>query len=742
MRDPTPSGVATLARFGVTLFAGATLLFCIEPMVARILMPLLGGAPAVWITCMLFFQAALLLAYAYAHASIAWLGERVQAAVHVVVILLPFVVLPVHISPAAAVKLGHSTAPVFSLLAVLTTSVGLPFFVVGATAPLIQKWFSSIGHPSGRDPYFLYGASNLGSIVGLAAYPALIEPWLGVSRQTGLWRWGYAGLAVLVASCAVTTIVRARPATLADAADPAGERITWRRRARWVVLAFVPSSFLLGVTSYITTDVAGIPLFWVIPLGLYLLTFILAFARRRLVSQRVIARVLPFGLTATVMLLLMQASTPILLIISIHLATFFIAAMACHGELAEDRPSTSHLTAFYLWISVGGVLGGVINGIVAPAVFDRILEYPLVMVLAAIYGRPVRSGDGVRPYDWAFGLGMGLMTLGLVLMGKATHLDPSGALAALLFGPPLLLTYSQLERPRRFALGLLGLLAAGTFYTGAIGATLVSTRNFFGVVRVIRDPTGAFVQIVDGNTIHGRQRTDPAHRDDPSGYYTRGGPLGDIFEELRAEHGVDGPASIAIIGLGAGGMAAYAGPVDQWTYYEINPAVVQIASNPAYFTYLRDAFAGGARLQIVVGDARLRLEDAQDASYDMLLVDAFSSDGIPAHLITREAILLYEKKLVPHGLLVFHISNRYLELAPVLANIATDVGLTGFLRRDADAGPTAVEIGWTPSEWAVLVRRPDAPTVLTGDARWKRFPVTRRPPWTDDFSDLLGAYRW
>jgi hypothetical protein len=743
-------GLATLARFGAALFAGAALLFCVEPMVAKTLMPLLGGAPAVWITCMLFFQSALLLSYAYAHASTAWLGVRVQSALHVGVLLLPLLVLPIRIGPAQVALLGHGESPVWGLLVVLACVVGLPFFVVGTTAPLIQKWFSQIGHEAGSDPYFLYGASNLGSLVGLAAYPAIIEPWIGLHAQAELWRWGYVGLVVLVASCAVTTTLRARPSSTPETLTPLpqmggrpGGGLTWYRRARWILLAFVPSSLLLGVTSYITTDVAGIPLFWVLPLGLYLLTFTLVFARRPPLSHALMVRILPFGLTATVMMLVTQASTPILLIVAVHLATLFVASMACHGELAKDRPSAAHLTEFFLWVSVGGVLGGVANGIVAPAVFDGIVEYPLAMVLAAIVGRVPPPGQEWTRRDWGFGAAVGALTLGLVLFGKAMHFASAGALTALMFAPPLFLTYSQLARPRRFALGLVGVLLGGNVYTGVTGTTLHAERNFFGVVRVLRDPSGEFVQIVHGNTIHGRQRLDPAHRDEPSGYYSRLGPLMQVFDQLHAlrPKGTYGSA-VAVVGLGAGSMAPYARPADTWTYYEINPAVVRMAENPAYFTYLRDAFGDGARLRMVVGDARLRLAEVPDGAYDLLVVDAFSSDAIPAHLLTREAIALYERKLSTHGLLVLHISNRYLNLAPVLANLATDAGLTGFLRRDlATSDPTAASIGWTPSEWAVLARPGDPCEVLAEDARWERFPVRVRAPWTDDLSDLVSAYR-
>ncbi len=727
--------------FGVTLFASAALLFCVEPMVARMLMPLLGGAPAVWITCMLFFQAALLLGYAYAHASIAWLGVRRQAALHLVVVLLPFAVLPIHVRPDSVAALGHAGAPVLPLLGVLAVTVGLPFFVVGATAPLVQKWFSRVSTVAGADPYFLYGASNLGSLLSLAAYPAVIEPWLGLSLQSRLWAWGYGLLAILVGSAAVVALVRAgpEPARALRADTAIAPRLTVLRRVRWVAYAAVPSSLLLGVTAYITSDVAPIPLFWVVPLALYLLTFILVFARRPPLAHAPMVRALPFGVTATVMMLLVQASTPMPLILVVHVATFFVAAMVCHGELARDRPTPEHLTEFYLWVSVGGVVGGIANGLLAPWVFDHLIEYPLALVLAAACRRV--AGESTRPRDDAgFTAGILVLTLGVVALGNALHLDPAGHYFTLLFAAPLFLTYGQLHHPRRYALCMAATLAGGVFYDASIGHTLHVERTFYGIVSVTRDLSSTFVQLAHGNTIHGRQRQGEL-RHEPTAYYTRGGPLGPLMDELHAR--TPSGARVAVVGLGAGAMAAYARPDEAWTYYEINPSVVRIASDPRYFTFLADAFGDSPRLRMVVGDARLRLESAPDAAYDLLVVDAFSSDAIPAHLLTREAFTLYLAKLRPRGLLALHISNRYLDLAPVLSSLAADGGLEGLLRRDREpTDPRAADVGWTPSDWAVLLRRGDVPLVLKPRDGWAPFEPARGPPWTDDFSDIVRAIHW
>ena len=548
----------------------------------------------------------------------------------------------------------------------------------------------------GKDPYFLYGASNFGSLLALAAYPAVIEPWLGLRMQVRLWAWGYAVLALLVAGCALLAIRKADPTSATPLAQPtqAAEVLTVARRLRWVAFSFVPSSLLLGVTAYITTDVAAIPLFWVVPLALYLLTFIFVFARRPVLGHALMVRLLPFGAAATALMLLTQASTPLVLVLGVHVPTFFVAAMVCHGELARDRPGATHLTEFYLWVSVGGVLGGVANGLLAPQIFDGLTEYPIALVLALVC-RPSAATGAKEPWlvprDGAFGFVMLVLTWGLVLGCNALHLDPSGHVFPLVFIAPIFLTYAQLHHPRRFALGIAALLVGGAGYDASVGKTLHLERNFFGVARVTRDFGGRFTQIAHGNTIHGRQWQDPARRLEPTAYYTRQGPLGQVFAELAARETRDGRTGhVGIVGLGAGGMAPYALPAERWTFYEINPAVVAIAENPAYFTFLRDVFAGSPRLSVVLGDARIRLGDADDGTYDMLVVDAFSSDAIPAHLLTREAIALYRRKLTPGGLLVVHISNRYLNLAPVLANLATDAGLTGYLRSDQVAGPTAL----------------------------------------------------
>jgi hypothetical protein len=737
---------ADAARFAGSMLVGAALLFCVEPMVAKMIMPMLGGAPAVWITCMVFFQAALLAGYAYSHATTAWLGARKQALLHLAVIGLPLLVLPIRIGIHAEHGAVDPNHPITFLLWTLVVGVGLPFFVLSTTAPLLQKWFSVVASNE-KDPYFLYGASNLGSLVALIAYPAIIELHLGLFDQSTAWRWGYCIFAALVALCALTvlrtkTIADDREVAATEMPAPSSSSISLQRRLKWIFLSFVPSSFLLGVTNYITTDVAPVPLFWVIPLALYLATFVLVFAKKPPLPHRWMVRVLPLGITATTLIYLTDGSTPMTFITGLHLVTFFLASMVCHGALANDRPPPEKLTEFYLWVSVGGVLGGIFNGIVAPAIFSTLVEYPLAMVLACLC-RTVddeRNDARAKQLDIAIPIALGLLMVALLFVGRAIHTDRAGAAFKLIVAVPVFINYSFLKRPRRFAFGVGACLIGGSSFGGILGTTVHVERNFFGVVRVTHDDAGKYVQIAHGTTIHGAQSRDPARRRDPLVYYSRTGPLGQVFDAFRAKG--SSPKEVGVIGLGAGTMAPYRQPNETWTYYEIDPAVISIAENPAYFTYLTDAFPDRDHLHVVLGDARLRMHDAADRRYDLIVVDAFSSDSIPAHLLTREAIALYRSKLADDGFIVVHISNRYLDLEPVFGNLAKDAGMVARIRNDFDVPQAELDAGKTMSQWLVLASDVAHLGTIQTDARWVDARTSAKPVWTDDFSNLLSVYRW
>ncbi|WP_394832973.1 fused MFS/spermidine synthase [Pendulispora rubella] len=734
-----------LLRFGAALFVSASLLFSIQPVVGKAITPLLGGASAVWITCMLFFQALLLAGYVYAHVVLRWLGARRQALLQLAVVLVPLFFLPIHVDANAVRGWSGGGDPALRLLLLLTVTAGPPFFVLSTSAPLLQGWFASL--KTGRDPYVLYAASNAGSVAALTAYPLLVEPLVGLSHQMSYWSYGYCVFILAVAFCAVALFRSAPPDSMPLAAAATDEAVSWKQRLSWFVLAFIPATYLMGVTTHITTDVTPIPLFWVFPLLLYLVTFILVFAKKQWVGLQAMDRPLLFGLTLAAIATLLTASAPMALI---HLAAFFIATYVCHGRLAANRPGETHLTDFYLWISIGGVAGGFFNALIAPAIFSHITEYPLALVLAALARpTPKREDEGTRArvLDIAIPLALCAAAVAVfVLLGK----DRTSIVFRLALGLLALVNYAGRERPRRFALGLGAILLASAFHTGALGRSLMTERNFFGVLDVTVDPTERFHRIIHGHIVHGLQFIEPARQREPLAYYHRKGPLGDVFdvfgERLKGK-------SVAVVGLGAGAVAAYAQPDQAWTFYEINPAVVRVAEDRRYFTFLSDAFPDKRNLHIEVGDARLRMEDAADGGYSLIILDAFSSDAIPVHLLTQEAVALYAKKLTPDGLLAFHISNQYLKLNKQMPSLARANGLAIVERVDVTdmdeaEGRSAAAEEYMSSEWVVMSKDPAALDALLAretprKREWKRLEAKpETAPWSDDYSNILGVFRF
>jgi hypothetical protein len=877
--------------FALTLFVSATLLFLVQPMVGKMLLPLLGGTPAVWNTCMVFFQAILLAGYAYAHASTAWLGVRRQALLHLGVLLLPLLTLGLTVDRRL---LGSGEGnPIPGLLLVLLLSVGLPFFVVSTSAPLLQKWFAGTGHPAAKDPYFLYAASNLGSMVGLNGYVAVIEPWLTLGGQRLLWLVGYGVLVVLTASCALCLWRSRNPdketwkqgdketgsgtgpaegvtALPGRGPEPGPVSLSLSRRLRWVALAFVPSSLMLGATTYMTTDIAAIPLLWVIPLDLYLLSFILVFSRLPAAVHRLMAVLLPMLVLLLLFLMLSELPlqhVPIWWKILVHLAVLFVAAMVCHGELARDRPPTRHLTEFFLWMSVGGVLGGLFNALVAPVTFQGLVEYPLALVLACVLTPTLERekqtwlgpvvgtglmglflGAGLALLIAALGrhnlnrlgLGDGLWLLAALLAalilagvsalgggggGRARWLDLGlpAALGVLAVGlnlsrdidemrrgmnwlrthlrdalPDKLVTrladafdapdplflcllalcvglcYLFVKRPLRFGLGVGALLLAFSVCDLLEGDVLLHQRSFFGALQV-GDAEG-FRRLYHGTTLHGVQRLGwdratlaagaagplaasdalgaavllacgkDAWRDprcEPQAYFNRTGPIGQVFEAYRDRLA---GRHLGLIGLGSGTLASYGQPGQKLTYYEIDPLVKRIACDRAYFTYVQDARDRGVEVGVVLGDARLKLEERARAGppekFALLIVDAFSSDAIPMHLLTREALAVYLDNLADDGLLAFHISNRYLDLEPVLANLAGPrpeegwKGLAGYIQHDEERDPP----GKVASTWVLLARRESTLDRLAPDKRPQPWPLERGQSASREALLMLSAF--
>jgi len=741
--------------FAATLTVSALLLFCVQPLVAKMILPLLGGAPAVWNTCMVFFQAALLAGYLYAHLLTTRCSPRAQVVVHGVLLCAALAALPLAVVDAAGLPvlpLSPEAEPVSWLLRLLALTVGLPFFVVAASAPLLQKWFAGTRDPAASDPYFLYVASNIGSMVALLGYPVLIEPLLALPAQSGAWLAGYLALIGLSMACGVLALRGGRPQPL-DAAPAVLETLTLRRRLHWVALAFVPSALMLAVTSYITTDVASMPLLWVVPLALYLLSFIVAFSQAAILLPDLIWRVLPL---LTLIVLFLYVTSMALLswhMIIVHWLVLFIVALACHGELARDRPTPGRLTAFYLWLALGGVLGGMFTALLAPLLFRAgIVEYPLLLILACL----LRPGPGLwnspslqRWLDLLVPLGIGALGLALLLLvrdyqgvGPMTRL--ALVLAALTF-----LCFLTMERPTRFACSAAAMFLAASTIADSSVHTLLAERNFFGVVRVQDDRRNGFRHLLHGSTLHGQQRLEADGRlapPEPLSYYTPSGPIGDIFAHFNAASAPAGGLTphVAVAGLGVGGLSAYAQPYQEWTFYEIDPAIERVArAETGLFTFLAQSPArGGPR--IILGDARLRLQDAPPAGFGLIVLDAFSSDSVPTHLMTREALQLYLTRLAPGGVLVFNISNRYLNLKPVLANLArnADPPLVCWHRDDAATDEESAA-GKTSSQWVILARQQQDVSTIVGKPGWHRLEGTPGAwVWTDDFSNILGVLRW
>lgn len=716
------------ALFTLTIFLGSALLFLVQPMVAKMLLPAYGGTPAVWNTAMVFFQAVLLLGYGYAHLSYRWLGPKIQPAVHIVLATGAALLLPI-----AFVDGGAEGAPMLRLLTQLALGAGIPFFIVSAGAPLVQRWYATTGGPGAKDPYFLYAASNLASILALLGYPLLVEPLLRLHQQSELWRMGYLGLVVLLAAAGGAAMMRNGEQTEQETARPVP--LSRGQILFWIALSFVPSSLLLGVTTYLTTNIAAAPLLWVVPLSLYLLTFVLAFSSRRPFGSLPLGRIVSILMAPMVLVIVLEASDPILVLAVLHLLVFTLGALMCHTRLHETRPDPSQLTAFYFWISVGGVLGGVFNALLAPTIFDSLSEYPIALVALILLVPKEKPLARAWP-DWAIPVGVGVLTAAAILITKTMGMAPGPIRTGITLGAPALLAFAFAERPIRYGLSLGAVfLVARLLQVGATGQILVTERSFFGVHRVTSTDEGRFRELMHGNTIHGKQNMDPALRSEPLTYYHRTGPIGQAFGALqeagRLRH-------VGLVGMGVGSLAAYGEPGQTFTFYEIDPDVVQIARDSGLFSFLPDC---RAKVEVVLGDARLRLASAQDGTYDFLVLDAFSSDAIPTHLLTVEALKFYRTKLAPKGLMALHISNRYLELEPVVAAGAREAGLTAIIQDDDFVSDEDVRSGKFRSTWVLLATEAAALEPMGSDNRWSLLPADpMEKPWTDDFSNLIRAF--
>ena len=718
--------------FAATILAGSFLLFLVQPMVARMALPRLGGAPNVWNSAMLVYQALLLGGYAYAHA-LSRLPIGRQAAIHLVLLALAGLTLPIALPELAPPAPGREALWVPWLLLL---TIGPLFLVLSAQAPLMQRWFGA--HPRAGDPYPLYAASNLGSFAGLLAYPLLAEPLLPLDTQSFAWALGYAALILLVAATALARrwLPAEAPSPAAFAGAP-GAAPGVRRVALWLALSAVPSGLMLSTTTYLTTDIFAMPLLWVIPLGLYLLSFSIAFAARRSAAQT-LTLLAPLVLCADGAIAMIASQRPSMLAAAASLVLLFVVAVALHARLYETRPEPARLTQFYLVLAAGGALGGLFTALVAPLLFDWTWEHPL-LILAAAALLPLGAWSGLlgrlfadpRARRLALVLLLFAVFMGATWLQRRILSDPAwgpGELAV--FG--LLVVATIVLAARRWAY-----VAACTALLAALGGLLqlqlsfegARSRSYFGVYTVRDDEHGDRV-LMHGTTLHGRQR-EHGRSTAPTTYY---GPDSGVGRAMLAAERLYGPgARIGVVGLGVGTLACYRRPGQSWTFFEIDPEVLAY-SQRGDFTFLERC---APQAPVVIGDARLELAEVAPASFDLLAVDAFSSDAIPLHLLTEEAHRVYFRALAPEGLLLVHISNRFVDLEPVLAALARDAGLAAAAREDEAAHDSL-----SGSHWVALSRDPAKLAALTREPGWRPLAPPAAEVWRDDYASILPHLKW
>ncbi len=721
--------------YSFTLLLSALLLFFIQPMVGKMLLPYLGGTPAVWNVCLLFFQSTLLFGYLYAH-GLSQLKIRTQIFIHLGLMLLPLFLLPIGIPESITNFIPQFGTPAYWLLLVLLLYVGLPFFVVSASAPILQRWFSLSQDAKAKDPYSLYAASNLGSISGLILFPLLAEPKLNLSEQGNLWKILYWILIFLFVAVALWLLkenktVKSNPIEKPDLDIKATK---WNQRGLWLFFAFIPSSLMLGVTTYMTTDIAAIPLFWVVPLALYLISFILVFSYWPETLHKFFAVLMPIALSTSIFLLVANEGMQRLWVTAaVFLTTLFIVCLVAHGQLARSRPEVRHLTEFYLWMSLGGVLGGIFNALLAPLLFNSVFELPLILAFSGL----LFSITSPKVYRWSLGAALAIsFSLAATYLVLHYGLEASEqTIKKVSYGVPIVLILLWYVRPLYFvATGIAIYLIFSV--TTKDADSIFQKRNFYDVVKINSFEEGWLHSLVHGGTVHGSQRRDSTENlQIPLSYYHPTGPLGDIIDLIKT---LD-KKRVAAVGLGTGAIAAYADTSWRLVFYELNPVMEQIALDKKYFTYLSDCKDRRCDLAVVLGDGRLSLSKSKEV-FDLIVLDAFSSASIPIHLLTLEALQIYLNKLSPDGLVAFHISNYHLNLETVLYRLSKQLGLSARIRNDFNPELNEEK---EVSTWVVMSRNEDSLFVLDTNIEWTLLQADPDAPlWTDTHSDIIRVIQW
>ncbi len=734
---PSANDSRVLLRvYAATIFLSAVLLFAVQPMFTKMVLPRLGGSPSVWSVAMVFFQGVLLAGYAYAHLITRYLTSRRAIILHLVVMVAAALTLPLAIRSGWGHPPSDARAAIW-LIGLFAVSIGLPFFALSANGPLLQAWFSRTDHPAAADPYFLYAASNVGSFLALLSYPFVVEPLTRLGQQTIAWTVLFIALIALIAWCGRLMLRSPRQAEAPGAAVVDAPTPTWRDAAIWIGLAAVPSALLISVTAHITTDIGSAPFLWVIPLALYLLTFVIVFARRQVLPHSWVVAIEPVFIVGLVGVMVFDIRNYTLWLLAFNVVAVFVITLVCHGELARRRPPAQHLTAFYMWMSAGGVIGGIFAGLIAPNVFTWVAEYPILIVLAVL----CRPGFAL-PTDTKMRL-LWLVAVAVVAVaaypGLAERYVTDEKVFNWTIGAMLVIAGLVSREPLPFAAVIAVALIVGNLYKpdNDVRETM---RSFFGVHKITETSDGQYRVFLHGTTIHGAERL----RDDKGNpitgkppmitYYHANSPMGVTVKAMRAR--VGGPIKVAVVGLGTGTFACQAEPGDSFTFYEIDASVKKMAFDPNHFSYVTKCYPD---VPVVMGDARLTLAEAKD-KYDLIVVDGFTSDAIPIHLMTQEAMAIYADRLNEHGIVLMHISNRHLELSSVVAGIANANGLVSLLNNRASRDDEDDAHYIFTSTVVISARQKADFGALLEDKDWSDIePTPGQRVWTDDYSNVIGA---